>query len=132
MVDFRVVGERRGEETVYWLEGVFDCRAAEELERAIAHQPSPLTLEFSRVSRVVDHGLASFAQKVLAGGRFTSRITLAGLGTHHRRLLHYFGIDVDSGSALTPDFGADALAPPEIVPPEPNAPRRLRTALALV
>ncbi|HUB06514.1 MAG TPA: STAS domain-containing protein [Myxococcales bacterium] len=83
------------------LEGVFDRAAAGDLGRCLPGLASggELHLDFSRVSRVEDRGLAALAAE-LSGARMSDRVFFHGLSRHHVRLLAYFGVDAEPGRSL--------------------------------
>ncbi len=75
------------------LEGEFDLPAARMLEHSLRgfREGDVVRIDFSRVQRLHDYGIASLAQGLTKLEGATVRIE--GLGTHHVRLLRYFGVD---------------------------------------
>jgi hypothetical protein len=114
MADFSITCDRRRTVTLYRLEGVFTGQAAFELKRQIAEEGSlRLELDFSRVVRFFDFGLAAFATELPSVTREGQTVELLGLSLHHRRLLHYFGLSLPeyeaaAGDDLKPDVPAAA------------------------
>ncbi len=77
---------------VIHLEGEFDLPAARMLEHSLrARRGEPVRIDFGRVRRLHDYGIAALARALTAvepGG-----VKVQGLSTHHVRLLRYFGVD---------------------------------------
>ncbi len=79
--------------SVLRLEGEFDLPAARMLEHSLRgfHSGDTVRIDFSRVRRMHDYGIAMLAQALTKLDHAT--VKLEGLGTHHVRLLRYFGVD---------------------------------------
>lgn len=110
MADFSMTRESRHGRVRYRLDGVFTGRAAFELRDALARESGPVELDFSRVRQFFDFGLASFATELSSAAMAGVQVELVGLGLHHRRLLQYFGLDLERGRVpMNDELGADPL-----------------------
>lgn len=78
----------------YSIAGRFEAACAWELAGRVEKEPLfELTLDFSRCSEFVDHGIAVLSNALLAvPGK---RVHLQGLRQHQLRLFKYFGVDAD-------------------------------------
>ena len=112
MADFSMKREVDTGTVRYRLEGVFTGEAAFELKRAIQAEVCPVELDFSRVHRFFDFGLAAFATELQAPDCKRLAVELKGLSLHHRRLLHYFGLELQRGDLSVNDDLAAEPAPP--------------------
>jgi hypothetical protein len=111
MADFSMKREQKLGGIRYTLEGIFTGQAAFELKRAIESEHGRVELDFAKVRQFFDYGLAAFATELQSPECQRILVELRGLGLHHRRLLHYFGLELDRAAA-TPevdDLSADAL-----------------------
>jgi anti-anti-sigma regulatory factor len=83
-------------ETVLRLEGEFDLPAARMLKTLLGglEAGSKVRIDFGRVRRLHDYGIAVLAQALTRLDGAT--VKLDGLGTHHVRLLRYFGVDASA------------------------------------
>jgi hypothetical protein len=105
MDDFSIVRELLETRVSYRLEGVFNGKAVFELKQAIASEPpGHLELDFSHVSKFFDFGLAAFATELPTVTRPGLTVDLHGLSLHHRRLLHYFGLELPRLAELFDDL----------------------------
>ena len=95
MAEFSMKREVARGSVRYRLEGVFTGQAALELRRTLEAEQGRVELDFSRVQRFFDFGLAAFATELQAAGGERLAVELRGLSTHHRRLLQYFGLDLE-------------------------------------
>ncbi len=80
-------------ESVLQLEGEFDLPAARVLEHSLRgfKTGDTVRIDFSRVQRLHDYGIATLARALTKLDGAT--VKLEGLRTHHVRLLRYFGVD---------------------------------------
>jgi hypothetical protein len=108
MSDFSMQRVVRGTEVRYLLEGVFAGQAAFELIARLKTEAQNVELDFSKVRQCFDFGLAALATELQ---RVPVRVELFGLSTHHRRLLQYFGLDLDRGQRVP--LNDDLLADPQ-------------------
>ena len=77
--------------------GAFDAAAAARLLQALeAHRPAatPLTVDFSKATRVYEAALAQLVDGLEDGPRLALQVT--GLTVHLVRLLTYLGVDPDT------------------------------------
>ncbi len=79
--------------SVVRLEGEFDLPAARMLEHSLRgfKAGDRVQIDFSGVRRLHDYGIAWLARALTNLDAVT--VSIEGLGTHHVRLLRYFGID---------------------------------------
>jgi STAS domain len=86
--------ERRRSSTLL-VEGEFDLPSARMLEHSLRglKEGDLVRIDFRRVRQFHDYAIAALAQALTKLGGAT--VKLEGLGTHHVRLLRYFGIDAD-------------------------------------
>lgn len=112
MADFSMKREAAAGNIRYRLEGVFTGAAAFELKRAILSEAGRVELDFSRVQRFFDFGLAAFATELQAPECQRVVVELKGLSLHHRRLLQYFGLDLERGHELS--MNDDLAAEPQV------------------
>lgn len=79
-------------DSVLRLEGKFDLPAARLLEHSLRGLKAGdrVRIDFSRVQRLHDFGIAALAQALAKIDGATVKIE--GLSTHHVRLLRYFGV----------------------------------------
>lgn len=112
MAEFSMKREVAAGSIRYRLEGVFTGGAAFELKRAIQSEVGRVELDFSRVHRFFDFGLAAFATELQAPECQRVMVELKGLSLHHRRLLQYFGLDLERGHELSmnDDLAAEPLS----------------------
>jgi anti-anti-sigma regulatory factor len=80
-------------EVLVQLDGVFDVRAAREVQKVIegVRAGGAVRVDLSRVREFHDFGIAVLAQAVKHGGAV--RVALQGLRHHQARMLRYFGVD---------------------------------------
>ena len=80
-------------DSVIRLEGELDLPAARMLEHSLRgfKTGDTVRIDFSRVHRLHDYGIATLARALTKLDGAT--VKLHGLGTHHVRLLRYFGVD---------------------------------------
>jgi len=111
MAEFSMKRETRRGAVRYRLEGIFTGRAAFELREALERESGTVELDFSRVRQFFDFGLAAFATELSAPGMAGVKVELVGLSLHHRRLLQYFGLDLERGRQvpMNDELGADPL-----------------------
>ena len=110
MADFSITRETRRGTIRFRLEGVFTGAAAFALREALARESGLVELDFSRVRQFFDFGLAAFATELSSPAMAGLKVELVGLGLHHRRLLQYFGLDLESGRVpMNDELGADPL-----------------------
>lgn len=81
--------------TVISLEGTFDLPSARLVEHALRRlgPGDRVRIDFTRVRQLHDFGIAVLAQALKRSEAVAVR--LEGLGTHHVRLLRYFGVSAD-------------------------------------
>ncbi len=87
------MSQREGHrDSVLRLEGEFDLPAARVLEHSLRGfgPGDTVRIDFSRVQRLHDYGIAVLAQALTTLHGAT--VKLEGLATHHVRLLRYFGV----------------------------------------
>jgi hypothetical protein len=113
MAEFSMKRETRRGSVRYRLEGVFTGQAAFDLREALATETGQVELDFSHVRQFFDFGLAAFATELSSSAMASVKVELVGLGLHHRRLLQYFGFDLerDRRVPMNDELGADPLPP---------------------
>lgn len=81
--------------TVIRLEGTFDLPSARLVENSLKRQGpgDRVRVDFTRVREFHDFGVAVLAQALRSSEAMEVRVE--GLGTHHVRLLRYFGVRPD-------------------------------------
>lgn len=111
MADFSMKREQKPGSIRYTLEGVFTGQAAFELKRAIQSDVGRVELDFAKVSKFFDFGLAAFATELQSPECQRIQVDLRGLSLHHRRLLQYFGLELEGARApqAFDDLSADPL-----------------------
>lgn len=77
------------------LEGTFDLPSARLVENSLKrmHPGDEVRVDFTRVREFNDFAVAVLAQALRNAGAL--EVKVEGLGTHHVRLLRYFGVSPD-------------------------------------
>ena len=109
MVEFRMQREVRQGVARFRLEGVFTGQAAFALVQALRDERGAVLLDFAKVERCVDFGLAALATELRAPEVSSLKVEVRGLSAHQRRLMQYFGLEVDRDATPQHD---DATADP--------------------
>jgi len=110
MVEFEMQREVRQGVARFRLQGVFNGQAAFALVQALREERGAVLLDFAKVTRCVDFGLAALATELRAPEVAGLKVELQGLSGHQRRLMHYFGLELDrDATPVNDDASADPL-----------------------
>lgn len=83
--------------TTIRLEGTFDLPSARLVENTLKREGRGrrVRVDFTRVRQFHDYGVAVLAQALRRSEVEATDVRVEGLGTHHVRLLRYFGVRAD-------------------------------------